>query len=119
MSLAPQELENSTSKYAAEAIKFDSQDSQGLAIQAYQRAVEVLVNLIQLDPDYKLNKIYMQRVSTYQNRIKALGIPGGIIDSQLAQNIHGIKTSEKLRPDSGASNGEKVENMTEKSWSRV
>ncbi|MGA8404221.1 MAG: hypothetical protein WB664_05325 [Nitrososphaeraceae archaeon] len=64
MSLAPQELENSTSKYAAEAIKFDSQDSQGLAIQAYQRAVEVLVNLIQLDPDYKLNKIYMQRVST-------------------------------------------------------
>jgi hypothetical protein len=28
-------LENSTSKYAAEAIKFDSQDSKGLAIQAY------------------------------------------------------------------------------------
>jgi hypothetical protein len=56
----------------------------------------------------------MQRVSTYQNRIKALGIPGGgIIDSQLAQNVHGIKTSEKLRPDSGASNGGKVENLTE------
>ena len=47
MSLAPQELENSASKYAPEAIKFDSQGSRGLAIQAYQRAVEVLVKLIQ------------------------------------------------------------------------
>ena len=38
----------------------------------------------------------MQRVSTYQNRIKALGIPGGIIDSQLAQNVHGIKPARCL-----------------------
>jgi hypothetical protein len=72
MSLAPQELENSARRYAAEAIKFDSQGSRGLAVQAYQRAVDVLVKLIQLYPDYKLNKIYMQRASTYQNRIKAL-----------------------------------------------
>ena len=32
MSFVPQELENNASKYAAEAIKFDSQGSSGLAI---------------------------------------------------------------------------------------
>ena len=92
MSLAPQELENSASKYAAEAIKFDSQGSRGLAIQAYQRAVEVLVKLIQLYPDYKLNKIYMQRASNYQNRIKVLQMPG----SQHKQTVRRIKSSEQL-----------------------
>ena len=43
MSLAPQELENSASKYAAEAIRLDSEGSKGMAIQAYQRAIEALV----------------------------------------------------------------------------
>ena len=32
MSLAPQELENSASKYAADAIKADSQGAIGMAI---------------------------------------------------------------------------------------
>ena len=32
MSLAPQELENTASKYASEAIKFDSQGARGMAI---------------------------------------------------------------------------------------
>ena len=72
MSLAPQELENSASKYAAEAIKQDSQGSRGMAIQSYQRAIEALVKLVQIYPDYKLNKVYMERANAYQNRIKAL-----------------------------------------------
>ena len=41
MSLAPQELENNASKYAAEAIRLDSQGSRGMAVQSYQRAIEV------------------------------------------------------------------------------
>src|SRR5512133_338468 len=72
MSLAPQELENSASKYAAEAIRLDSQGSRGMAIQSYQRAIEALVKLVQIYPEYKLNRIYMERASAYQNRIKAL-----------------------------------------------
>src|SRR5688572_26439682 len=72
MSLAPQELENSASKYAAEAIRLDSEGSRGMAIQSYQRAIEALVKLVQVYPEYKLNRIYMERASTYQNRIKAL-----------------------------------------------
>jgi len=81
MSLAPQELENSASKYAAEAIRLDSEGSNGLAISAYQRAVEALVKLVQIYPDYKLNKIYMERASSYQNRIKALQMSNPLYDS--------------------------------------
>jgi len=72
MSLAPQELENSASKFAAEAIKLDSQGARGMAIANYQRAIESLVKLIQLYPDNKLNRVYQERMAAYQNRIKAL-----------------------------------------------
>jgi len=78
MSLAPQELENSASKYAAEAIRLDSQGSRGMAIQSYQKAIEALVKLVQIYPDYKLNKVYMERASAYQNRIKALQMSHGL-----------------------------------------
>jgi len=56
MSLAPQELENTASKYASEAIKFDSQGARGMAITHYQRAIDALVKLLQLYPNSKLNK---------------------------------------------------------------
>lgn len=83
MSLAPQELENSASKYAAEAIRLDSEGSNGQAVSAYQRAVEALVKLVQIYPDYKLNKIYMERASSYQNRIKALQMSNPLCDSDI------------------------------------
>lgn len=72
MSLAPQVLENSASKYAAEAIRLDSQGSHNEAIQSYQRAIEALIRLVQIYPEYKLNRIYTERANAYQNRIKAL-----------------------------------------------
>jgi SpoVK/Ycf46/Vps4 family AAA+-type ATPase len=78
MSLAPQELENSASKYAAEAIRLDSQGSRGMAIQSYQHAIEALVKLVQIYPEYKLNRVYMERANAYQNRIKALQISHGL-----------------------------------------
>ncbi|MEP0825690.1 MAG: AAA family ATPase [Nitrososphaera sp.] len=82
MSLAPQELENSASKYAAEAIRLDSQGSRGMAIQSYQRAIEALVKLVQIYPDYKLNKVYMERANAYQNRIKALQMSHGLEEDE-------------------------------------
>ncbi|MGI0102099.1 MAG: AAA family ATPase [Nitrosotalea sp.] len=72
MSLAPQELENSASKFAAEAIKLDSQGARGMAISNYQRAIESLTKLVQLFPENRLNRLYQERVAAYQNRIKAL-----------------------------------------------
>jgi len=72
MSLAPQELENSASKYASEAIKCDSQGARGMAIANYQKAIDALVNLMRLYPNNKLNKIYTDRTTSYQKRIKIL-----------------------------------------------
>jgi SpoVK/Ycf46/Vps4 family AAA+-type ATPase len=72
MSLAPQVLENSASKCAAEAIRLDSQGSHNEAIEYYQRAIEALIRLVQIYPEYKLNRIYTERANAYQNRIKAL-----------------------------------------------
>ncbi|MDQ3884218.1 MAG: AAA family ATPase [Thermoproteota archaeon] len=98
MSLAPQELENSASKYAAEAIRLDSQGSRGMAIQAYQRAIEALVKLVQIYPDYKLNKVYMERANAYQNRIKALQMSHGLEEDKPAP----IRTDGiKLEPSNG------------------
>jgi SpoVK/Ycf46/Vps4 family AAA+-type ATPase len=98
MSLAPQELENSASKYAAEAIRLDSQGSRGMAVQSYQRAIEALVKLIEIYPEYKLNKIYMERASAYQNRIKSLQMSHGLDDEKTFIVNH---PNEKLHPTNG------------------
>lgn len=78
MSMAPQELENSASKYASDAIKFDSQGARGMAITNYQKAIDTLVKLIQLYPSSKLNPIYRERTNSYQRRIKALQEAHGV-----------------------------------------
>ena len=72
MSMAPQELENSASKYAADAIKADSQGAIGMAISGYQNASDTLMKLMRLYPDSKLNRIYTERMEKYQGRIKDL-----------------------------------------------
>src|SRR5579884_3695785 len=102
MSLAPQELENSASKYAAEAIRLDSQGSRGMAIQAYQRAIEALVKLVQIYPDYKLNKVYMERANAYQNRIKALQMSHGLEEEERpTTTFTSIDNNSKQEPSNG------------------
>ena len=78
MSLAPQELENNASKYASEAIKFDSQGARGMAIANYQKAIDSLVKLLQLYPGSKLNPLYKDRCNSYHGRIKALQDSHGV-----------------------------------------
>jgi SpoVK/Ycf46/Vps4 family AAA+-type ATPase len=78
MSLAPQELENTASRYASEAIKFDSQGARGMAITHYQQAIDALVKLLQLYPNSKLNQIYKERCNSYHGRIQALQQSHGI-----------------------------------------
>mgnify|MGYP001567384923 CR=1 FL=1 len=78
MSLAPQELENTASKYASEAIKFDSQGARGMAVTHYQQAIDALVKLLQLYPNSKLNQIYKERCNSYHNRINALQQAHGV-----------------------------------------
>ncbi len=72
MSIAPQELENNASKYASEAIRFDSQGARGMAIAHYQKAIDALTKLLELYPHSKLNPIYQDRCKSYHNRINLL-----------------------------------------------
>ena len=111
MSLAPQELENNASKYAAEAISYDSKGSRGLAIQAYQRATESLMKLIQLYPDYKLNKVYVERIHAYQNRTKALAT--GITNFHSDQNTQKFETTQRNISNSNLNSMNKEEKGSE------
>lgn len=97
MTLAPQELENTASKFAAEAIKLDSQGSHSSAISSYQRATEALIKLVQIYPEYKLNRVYLERASAYQNRIKAIQMANGIIDDDKRQDYSGSDLKEPAR----------------------
>jgi len=69
---AAKELEDSAYSYASQAIKMDSQGSYGSAITYYQKAITTLIRLAQLYPDYKLNRMYLERAAAYQERVKAL-----------------------------------------------
>jgi SpoVK/Ycf46/Vps4 family AAA+-type ATPase len=71
-------LEGAAQKYASEAIRFDSQGARGMAIKNYQSAIQTLVQLARLYPDYKLNSMYLKRAELYQERIKALQAAHGI-----------------------------------------
>jgi len=78
MSLAPQKIEKSASKYASDAIKYDSQGARGMAITHYQKANDALFKLLHLYPDSKLNTIYRDRMKSYQDRIKILQSAHGV-----------------------------------------
>ncbi len=97
---AAKELEDAASKYASEAIRFDSQGARGVAIQMYQRAISTLIKLSQLYPNYELNKLYLNRATAYQERINALTSAHGfsIMESrgEMEQEISG--TSESKSP---------------------
>ncbi|HUV98122.1 MAG TPA: AAA family ATPase [Candidatus Paceibacterota bacterium] len=77
MMSASQELERAATNYASEAVRLDKQGSRGMAITMYQKAIETLLNIVRLYPDYGLNKVYIQRAIAYQERVKVLqgGLP--------------------------------------------
>jgi len=92
---ASQELEKSATNYALEAVRLDKQGSRGMAITMYQKAIENLLKLVQLYPEYSLNKVYIQRAIAYQERIKALqGAYASFEERVEAKNVEGAKTTE-------------------------
>jgi len=81
---ASHELEKAATSYALEAVRLDKQGSRGMAITMYQKAIESLLKLVQLYPEYGLNKVYIQRAMAYQQRIQSLqGV--GPIEPQLEE----------------------------------
>ena len=91
---ASEELEKSATNYALEAVRMDKQGSRGMAITLYQKAIEILLKLVQLYPEYKLNKVYIQRAISYQERIKALQGSVPITPQAEAKSIESAKTTE-------------------------
>ena len=83
---AAKELEESAYYYASQAIKMDSQGSYATAISYYQKAIATLIKLAQLYPDYKLNKMYLERAAAYQERVKALQAARGTSSAQEASD---------------------------------
>src|SRR5512139_3015964 len=69
---ASQELEKAATAFALDAVRLDKAGAKGKAIALYQKAIESLLQLVQLYPEYGLNKVYVQRAIAYQERIKAL-----------------------------------------------
>ena len=75
---ASQQLEKAATNYAIEAIRLDKQGARGMAITMYQKAIETLLKLVQLYPNYGLNTVYIQRATAYQERIRTLQGAGPI-----------------------------------------
>jgi vacuolar protein-sorting-associated protein 4 len=91
---ASQELEKDATNYALEAVRLDKQGSRGMAITMYQKAIESLLKLVQLYPEYSLNKVYIQRAIAYQERIKALQAGAPVEIREEARDIEGAKNTE-------------------------
>jgi len=69
---AAQELEQLALKYAERAVMLDRQGKKELAIEAYQKAIENLLKIVRINPNYELNRIYLQRANAYRNRVATL-----------------------------------------------
>jgi len=113
---ASQELERAATAYALDAVKMDKQSNKGRAITLYQKAIEALLQLVQLYPEYGLNKVYVQRAIAYQERIKAL--QGSVSPQDVRMEMEreseeaGGGAAEKASPEGGKGEDELV--VTEK-----
>ncbi len=74
---ASQQLEQAAMHYASEAVRLDRMGETEKAAEYYKRAVDALTRLIRLYPDYMLNRVYIERVTTYKERLRILQ-EGGI-----------------------------------------
>jgi ATP-dependent Clp protease ATP-binding subunit ClpA len=118
---ASQELEKAATAYALDAVKFDKQGNKGRAITLYQKAIESLLQLVQLYPEYGLNKVYVQRAIAYQERIKALQGSVSAADVRMELERDAEQSGEKASPEGGRGSSEELV-VTEKpmvKWEEV
>jgi SpoVK/Ycf46/Vps4 family AAA+-type ATPase len=98
--MAVSELESAAKRYAGEAIRLDRQGSKGLAITYYQKAIDVLLKMVNLYPNYDLNKVYVQKAMEYQERVKVLQVGSSAESADDDYATPGIRPLN--RPDSQA-----------------
>jgi SpoVK/Ycf46/Vps4 family AAA+-type ATPase len=119
---ASNELEKAATAYALDAVRLDKQGAKGGAITMYQKAIESLLQLVQLYPDYSLNKVYVQRAIAYQERIKIL--QGSVSPSELRAESNNGGEGGETATEGGGGGGKQDEELvvTEKpkvNWSEV
>ena len=94
---ASQELERSATAFALDAVRLDKAGAKGKAVALYQKAIDSLLQLVQLYPEYGLNKVYITRAIAYQERIKALQGSVSMADMQMdaePRSADGGRTTE-------------------------
>jgi SpoVK/Ycf46/Vps4 family AAA+-type ATPase len=119
---AASELEAAASKYAAEAIKLDSQGARGMAIQMYQKAISALIKLVKLYPDYQLNRLYLEKAKTYEERIRALQSNRGFAEERfgiIKRPENNIVTPKIVEPLKASYNDLVLEEKPTVSWDEV
>lgn len=89
---ASEELEQMAVKFANEAIQFDRQGSKNNAISRYERTAEILLKLCALYPEAPQNKLYMQQIENYKQRIRQLKEQNG----RLEESDHTSKHPARL-----------------------
>jgi len=73
MSLATEQLEQLALKHATLAIQLERQGSKDMAVNNYQKAVDLLMKICSLNPNNTWqNRLYMERVGQFRDKIKAL-----------------------------------------------
>jgi SpoVK/Ycf46/Vps4 family AAA+-type ATPase len=122
---ASSELEKTATAYALDAVRLDKQGQKGRAITLYQKAIEALLQLVQLYPEYGLNKVYVQRAIAYQERIKALQGAVSPMEMNEAANENGENGGATMDGNNGGGGSAKPNEelvVTEKpkvSWAEV
>lgn len=109
---ASQELEKAATNFALEAVRLDKQGAKGMAITMYQKSIENLLQLVQLYPEYNLNKVYIQRAIAYQERIKA--IQGAVTASEPRPETRYNGTESEPKSSEGGKSSYEELIMTEK-----
>jgi SpoVK/Ycf46/Vps4 family AAA+-type ATPase len=116
---ASQELEKAATAFALDAVRLDKAGAKGKAIALYQKAIDSLLQLVQLYPEYGLNKVYITRAIAYQERIKAL--QGSVSPAGMQMDV-GPKGSDGERTTEGGKSSYEEMIVTEKpkvNWEEV
>ncbi len=65
-------LQNEAAKLINEGIQYERNKNYAKAIEKYKEATSYLFKLIDLDPSYRLNSLYLERIAQCQAKIKEL-----------------------------------------------
>jgi len=110
-------LENEAMKYAGEAVKYDKMGDKDKAADSYKKAVEQLTRLIKLYPDYTFNRFYVEKVTTYQERIRLLKSEDG--EETGIEKFTSFETKQTGAQESAEEDGEVPSEKPNVTWGEV